>query len=137
MENLKMLSLAMALSSISAAGAKELHWTCEDRSQLSVNVTNPEREQFQPSDLAYHSSAEKGVIKGHTRHEDSEEEDDPGPGGEKFTLCQDHFHTPGVNPPEGQTFSPEAQCSHIKEESNMVAVAVMLKLIKRIRRWCH
>ncbi|MDH2066117.1 hypothetical protein [Pantoea sp. GD03673] len=136
MDNLKILSLAMALSSISAAGAKELHWTCEDGSQPSVKITNPEQEHFQPSDLAYHTSADKGIITGRTPQKNSEE-DDPGPVSEKVTLCQDHFPVSGLNPNIGHTFPPEAQCFNSNEENNLVAVAVMLKLIKRIRRWCH
>lgn len=150
MKQLKMLSLVIAISSISAAGAAEPHWTYEGKagpehwseltsdfhichegkSQSPINITNPIEGHLQPLNLAYHTSAEKVINNGHTIQVTVDEEDDFVLDGEKFTLRQYHFHTPSENQINGETFPLEAHFVHSKEDGDLAVVAVMFKVGK-------
>ncbi len=150
MKQLKMLSLGIAISSVSAACAAEPHWTYEGKagpahwseltsdfhmchegkSQSPINITNPIEGHLQPLALAYHTSAEKVINNGHTIQVTVDEEDDFVLDGEKFTLRQYHFHTPSENQINGERFPLEAHFVHSKEDGDLAVVAVMFKVGK-------
>jgi len=150
MKRPKMLSLVLALSTISAVGAAAPHWTYEGKAgpehwseltrdfhichegkfQSPINIKDPIEGHLQALDLAYHTSAEKVINNGHTIQVTVDEEDDFVLDSEKFTLRQYHFHTPSENQINGHTFPLEAHFVHSKEDGDLAVVAVMFKVGK-------
>ncbi|WP_337012695.1 carbonic anhydrase [Pantoea sp. AS142] len=150
MKRPKMLSLVLALSTISAVGAAAPHWTYEGKAgpehwseltrdfhichegkfQSPINIKDPIEGHLQALDLAYHTSAEKVINNGHTIQVTVNEEDDFVLDSEKFTLRQYHFHTPSENQINGHTFPLEAHFVHSKEDGDSAVVAVMFKVGK-------
>ncbi|WP_288475515.1 carbonic anhydrase family protein [uncultured Pantoea sp.] len=150
MKGLKRLSLIVMLSSMGVAGAAEPHWSYEGKagpehwSELSsdfhlchegkaqspINIKDPIQGNLQPLNLAYQASAEKVINNGHTIQVTVDNEDDFVLDGEKFTLRQYHFHTPGENQINGHTFPLEAHFVHSKEGGDLAVVAVMFEVGK-------
>lgn len=150
MKGLKRLSLIVMLSSMGVAGAAEPHWSYEGKagpehwSELSsdfhlchegkaqspINIKDPIQGNLQPLNLAYQASAEKVINNGHTIQVTVDNEDDFMLDGEKFTLRQYHFHTPGENQINGHTFPLEAHFVHSKEGGDLAVVAVMFEVGK-------
>lgn len=148
MKGLKKLSLIVMLSSMGVAGAAEPHWSYEGKagpehwSELSsdfhlchegkaqspINIKDPIQGNLQPLNLAYQASAEKVINNGHTIQVTVDNEDDFVLDGEKFTLRQYHFHTPGENQINGHTFPLEAHFVHSKEGGDLAVVAVMFEV---------
>ena len=146
----KMLSLIVALSTLSVTSAAEPHWTYEGKagpehwseltsdfhichegkSQSPINIKDPIEGHLQALDLAYHTSAEKVINNGHTIQVTVDEEDDFVLDSEKFTLRQYHFHTPSENQINGHTFPLEAHFVHSKEDGDLAVVAVMFEVGK-------
>jgi len=143
-----MLSLVMALSATSMAGAATPHWTYEGKAgpehwseltqdfhichegkaQSPINITHPIEGHLQPLDLEYRTAAENVINNGHTIQVTVNEEDDFVLDGEKFTLRQYHFHTPSENQINGHTFPLEAHFVHSKEDGDLAVVAVMFEV---------
>ncbi|ORM79291.1 carbonic anhydrase [Pantoea deleyi] len=150
MKGLKRLSLIVMLSSMGVAGAAEPHWSYEGKagpehwSELSsdfhlchegkaqspINIKDPIQGNLQPLNLAYQASAEKVINNGHTIQVTVDNEDDFVLDGEKFTLRQYHFHTPGENQINGHTFPLEAHFVHSQEGGDLAVVAVMFEVGK-------
>ncbi|MFB6325391.1 carbonic anhydrase [Pantoea deleyi] len=150
MKGLKRLSLIVMLSSMGVAGAAEPHWSYEGKagpehwSELSsdfhlchegkaqspINIKDPIQGNLQPLKLAYQASAEKVINNGHTIQVTVDNEDDFVLDGEKFTLRQYHFHTPGENQINGHTFPLEAHFVHSQEGGDLAVVAVMFEVGK-------
>lgn len=150
MKKMKIVSLAIALWSVSAAGMAEPHWSYEGKagpehwselssdfhlchegkSQSPINIKNPIDGHLQALDLIYPTSAEKLINNGHTIQVTVDEEDDFILDNEKFTLRQYHFHTPGENQINGHTFPLEVHFVHSKEDGDLAVVAVMFEVGK-------
>lgn len=144
------LSLVLALSTLSAAGADAPHWTYEGKagpehwSQLShdyhichegkaqspINIKDAIEGHLPPLNLHYLISAEKVINNGHTIQVTVDDEDTFVLDGEKFILKQYHFHTPSENQINGHTFPLEAHFVHSKDDGDLAVVAVMFEVGK-------
>lgn len=101
--------------------------TCASgKNQSPINLTKFIEGDLKPIEFSYQAAGNEILNNGHTVQINYAPGSTISLDGHEFELQQIHFHEPGENQIDGETFPMEAHLVHEDEEGHLAVVAVML-----------
>ncbi len=143
----KLLFIALAAFSVSAAAADAPHWSydgdaapqnwsklspdfhlCEQgKAQSPIDIKEALQVHPRPLKLSYQLPPVSVINNGHSVQVNVQQGDFATLDGDKFVLQQFHFHSPSENTLNGKSFPMEAHFVHMDAEGEVAVIAVMFE----------
>lgn len=95
--------------------------------QSPIDIRGPIEAEVPPLQVDYGPDAERIVNNGHTLMVEVAPGSQISMGEKTFALKQYHFHTPGENLIEGQSYPLEAHLVHANDQGNLAVIGVMFE----------